>query len=388
MINNLYQILFLLFLIIIWFFDIKNQKHELYNKVFNIMYILLAVMVGFRYGVGVDTPNYMEAFSYIPKLQDLDAFSFLIFRFQPLYTLTNSICKTILDDFVLVQILHALLFYHSLYLLLKTLDAKKIFILFFFFCDVYWRPGMSAMREGYALAFCFYAMYYYLQHKWILYYLFVFIGFGYHTGAILFIIFPFLYIFKPLRTLNPFGFIFLLSSAFIAFSLLGILQNALDGISDGSVTRYTVDDSESVFSPTTLIRDVTILLFIFSLCYMRLEVKYQSIIYLAVLYLVIDFLSSSYLGILHRFSSHLSVCYYFAIIQIFNSLSKKRALSLLAVCIIAYQPIMRGAYVLFFSETEVEYSRYCSVFSSDEEKKYYYKRIRSADAADYIILKP
>lgn len=347
---------------------------------------MLAALVAFRYGVGVDTPNYMEAFTYIPKLQDLDYYSFLLFRFQPLYTITNSLCKTIFDDFVLVQILHAALFYHSLYLLLKVLDVRKIYILFFFFCDVYWRPGMSAMREGYALAFCFYALYYYLQHRWILYYLLVLIGFGYHTGAILFVIFPFIYMLRPLRTINVFGFFLLLFSAIISFSLFGIVQTLLDGISDGSVTRYTIDDSDSVFSITTLIRDIVILLFLYGLCNKRENINHQSIIYFALIYLIIDFLSSSYLGILHRFSSHLCVCYYYAINKILENYTKKSIVGLIAVFFIFYQPFMRGIYVMFDSETEVEYSYYCSVFSSDIEKKYYHSKIRSADASDYILL--
>lgn len=189
MLESLYQILFIVFMPITLCFELF-KKTKFYIISFNALYLLLALLVAFRYGVGTDTINYMIAFDYIPPIGKLSLLDFSSFRFQPLYTLINSICKSIYPDFVLVQILHSILFYHSLYLLLRKLNLRRFYLLFIFFSSMYFGPGMQMMREGFALAFCFYALLFYLKNKYILYYLLVLVGFGFHSGVVVFFILP------------------------------------------------------------------------------------------------------------------------------------------------------------------------------------------------------
>ena len=46
------------------------KKTKFYNISFNVLYLLLALLVAFRYGVGIDTINYMIAFDYIPPIDE------------------------------------------------------------------------------------------------------------------------------------------------------------------------------------------------------------------------------------------------------------------------------------------------------------------------------
>ena len=100
-----YLFQFLLFVLIyyIFKFDINNSRKG-YLKTFKCFYTLLALLVAFRYGVGVDTSNYMAAYDEVPPINNLEIEDFIRFRFQPFYLIINSLCKYMTDNFVLLQI--------------------------------------------------------------------------------------------------------------------------------------------------------------------------------------------------------------------------------------------------------------------------------------------
>ena len=101
---------FLLFVLIYYIFkyDIKKSTKG-YLKTFKCFYTLLALLVAFRYGVGVDTSNYMAAYDEVPPINNLEIEDFIRFRFQPFYLIINSLCKYITNNFVLLQIFQSIL---------------------------------------------------------------------------------------------------------------------------------------------------------------------------------------------------------------------------------------------------------------------------------------
>ena len=150
MIPYLFQTIFVFLIIIAIIFDLGKVSYKSYTKTFKCIYIVLAILSALRYGVGADTPSYMVAYEYIPNIKDLNESTFLFFRFQPLYIIVNSICKTIYQDFVVVQIIQCILFFHSFYLLIDYFHIKKMYLLLIFYCYVYFSSGMTLMRESYA----------------------------------------------------------------------------------------------------------------------------------------------------------------------------------------------------------------------------------------------
>lgn len=132
MIQNLFNYIFLLLVFLSIFYSFKKIKAgKEYIKIFNFMFVLLALLVAFRYGTGIDTANYMVAYEYIPPIDEMSIGTFALFRFQPLYTIVNSVCKFIWSDFLLVQIAQVLAFYPALYVLLKYFDLRNFYILLF-----------------------------------------------------------------------------------------------------------------------------------------------------------------------------------------------------------------------------------------------------------------
>ncbi len=372
---------FLLFVLIYYIFkyDIKKSTKG-YLKTFKCFYTLLALLVAFRYGVGVDTSNYMAAYDEVPPINNLEIEDFIRFRFQPFYLIINSLCKYITNNFVLLQIFQSILFYHSLYLLLKKLNLRKFYILFIFYTYMYFSSGMAAMRESFALAFCMYGLNYYLCSKWIKYYILVFIGFMFHTGAIIFFIFPFYKLFKK-RNLRNY-LLFIIGCCF-AFSLITILQNLLGNlIADGSISRYSLIGGS--INKINTIRNIIILWIIYMFC-IKLKKAHNTysmdIILLGATYVIMDLFSGSFLPILFRFSSHFFIFFCCCTKIIIDNIHKKNLTSFFVIFFLFYQPIAR-CQGLFNKETK-QYFYYSSVFSFD--KTHNRKIINSAEAKDYIL---
>lgn len=381
----LYLFLYLLFVLVglILLFDCRRCKEKTYLKAFNYSYLFLAFLSAFRYGTGADTPNYMVAFEYIPKLNELTPVTFVLFRFQPLYIILNSLCKTIYNDFVLVQILHVLIFYSGFYMLLKDLGLRKLYLFFIFYCYMYFNPGMTLMREGFALGFCFWGLYFYFKNKWIPYFVLITLGFGCHTGAVLFYFFPFVKWLKPFQSLSFIRLAIFVGSIFILAACFRVLQKDLSVGGDGSIgTRYMmVDEKLDVYN---LIRN-SVLLFLFYLyCFKRKYNKYADIVYLGVLYCVLDFVGGLYLPMLFRFMSHLSVFFFFCV-QIMLREAKHDLKMLAVVIVVVFYQSVTSFFAKYDGRGTEAYTYYCSYFSSTADKRYFNAVIRQSTATDYVL---
>lgn len=359
------------------------KKTKFYIISFNALYLLLALLVAFRYGVGTDTINYMIAFDYIPPIGKLSLLDFSSFRFQPLYTLINSICKSIYSDFVLVQILHSILFYHSLYLLLRKFNLRRFYLLFIFFSSMYFGPGMQMMREGFALAFCFYALLFYLKNKYILYYLLVLVGFGFHSGVVVFFILPVIdYIVKKINYNSKVFLCFVLICVIALYSLDSI-TSIFSGLGDSSIERYKAIDSQVSFSYTAALRAFVIIFILYAKIFKTKKIE-ASYFYLGVWSLLLDFFAASFMPILFRIASYFILFYFICVDTLFGQIKNNKLLLVFASVFIFYQPFARGINDLFISEYAAPYEKYCSVFSSSEDKSYYYKMKTSFNAFDYF----
>lgn len=245
---------------------------------------------------------------------------------------------------------------------------------------MYFSSGMAAMRESFALAFCMYGLNYYLCSKWIKYYILVFIGFMFHTGAIIFFIFPFYKLFKK-RNLRNY-LLFIIGCCF-AFSLITILQNLLGNlIADGSISRYSLIGGS--INKINTIRNIIILWIIYMFCIKSKKAHNtysMDIILLGATYVVMDLFSGSFLPILFRFSSHFFIFFCCCTKIIIDNIHKKNLTSFFVIFFLFYQPIAR-CQGLFNKETK-QYFYYSSVFSFD--KTHNRKIINSAEAKDYIL---
>lgn len=364
----------LLFFLAIYHDLIRRGKSVFYLRIYNFIYIFLALLMAFRYGVGVDTPRYMLLYDSIPDLFRLNLNDFNVFRSQPLYILLNSICKTVSDNFVTVQILQTTLFFHGFYLITKKIGLRKFYLLLCFFCYDYIHV-QSALRECFGLAFCFYALYFYLENKWLQYYLLVFGGFMCHSGMIIFFFIPLIRLFKSVNVKGV-----LIISGFVIFTFVVAFQyqEIIILVGEGSLGRYlTGENQEGIFRVSSFIYFVLFVFFWYFLCAKDYRGEHADFVYLGLVFLLFVLIGSSYLPILYRYTTHFLIFYFYCINYMIRNAKKDTFVVLMLLLLFYYFPVRR--FVSKFS-VDPSVSHYCSVFSSD--KSFQDELLREADARD------
>lgn len=166
MIAGLFIYIYIVLGFMVLLFDALNQAKKSYYRVWHIIYIVLALLAAFSYKVGPDTQTYMDEFKMVPNIFNLTFNDFFQTRNQPFYVVMCSLCKTVYNDFLMLQLTQVFLIYHSLYLLLKKLDLMKFWVLFLFFGYCY-LALLSGRRECFGLACCLYAMLFFMKRQWL-----------------------------------------------------------------------------------------------------------------------------------------------------------------------------------------------------------------------------
>lgn len=193
--------------------------------------------MAFRYRVGVDTLNYIDLFSRIPLLSEIEASDFFS-AYEPLYFLICASAKSIYNDFTTVQIIHVVLinilitrfiFKNTDYIL----TALFFYLLFF---SLYFNTEI--IRESIAVTIFINAYQFIKDKKYIPYYLCIILAMGFHTSASICLLIPLV------RSLK-FNLLFLFIA--IAFTLsvnafhevtLGYIETYMPGLAADKVGRY------------------------------------------------------------------------------------------------------------------------------------------------------
>ena len=66
--------------------------------------LIIILLLGLRFKVGIDTLNYMESFKKIPTFDNISYSTWIWSRMEPGYFVLASICKTIKSGFVFFQL--------------------------------------------------------------------------------------------------------------------------------------------------------------------------------------------------------------------------------------------------------------------------------------------
>ena len=364
MIPGLLIYVYILLGILVFFLDAGNSKNIKYDKVFNAVFVIIALVAALSYDLGTDTIRYMHYYDSVPEISKLSIIDFLTTRYEPLFVLLNSLCRSLWDDYLLLQIVQTFLLYHSLYLFLKKYDLRKFWVLFLFFgyCFLALHSGK---RECFGLSCCLYAFLFYSENKWVPYYVLVTCGFLFHTGMFIFYILPFV---KYLRNLKNFGWVILFAVLFFSTYLFRYIQ-LLDPVvnEDASILQYELEE-DGQLKLSTAILNVTQLLIVFIFA-LRTKKKYTDyrldFIYFGVILISFGFLSPS-LPILYRYNSHLAVFLYFTIQECMRNVNlKMNLLKALIFIVFAYSPISIFSYGMKFPSVNYYY---CSIFASQQDK--------------------
>lgn len=148
----IYLIIALYLLFICYLYDLRNLKIGRGFHYFFSMVVLICV-AGFRYRMAPDSVTYMGDFMYnTHDLFNLSWNDFTVTRYQPFWILLNSICKTISDDFVVMQFATAIILHASIFYFFKNITTKYFTCILFYFLIDYVYFSMEIMRESLAIS--------------------------------------------------------------------------------------------------------------------------------------------------------------------------------------------------------------------------------------------
>lgn len=218
-----YLIMFIASFFFMYRYDIK-KKEKYQSKAYFILFTLAVLVTGCRYVVGGDTVRYMRFWEYYPTFsEELDVFSYVLF--DPFWMLLNVCCKSVCDDFVFFQFVHALLLngilFYGVFKRQVYFKEHRFTIVFFYFIYFYLYFNMEILRESLAIAFFLLSLPAFQKKRWIRYYIFAIIAFLFHSSAIVLFILPaFRYI-----PWTKFWVISIFVSVFVVFNYLeGVLS--------------------------------------------------------------------------------------------------------------------------------------------------------------------
>lgn len=372
---NLFYYIFALILLLSIVFDLTKlgtRKH--YIICYNLVFIFLACLVAFRYGVGNDTARYMLAFSITPELYKITLYDFTIMRAMPGYTFLVSFVRTFFGDFVYLQIFQSILFFGSLYAILKRLELRRFYLLLCFYGYTYFAE-MSGMRECFGLSFCYFALNYFLDKKYIKYYILVTLGFLFHSGMIVFYFVPLVRLLDKYRKSNYYILLFAFA---IMLYLLPNIRELVSGINDGSMSRYALSEGEGISLTNALVCGLYFF-FIYKYCIKKnKQTNVMSFVYLGMVSVFFS-LMGNLVPILYRYTSHFMIFFFYSIHLAFTNMKKGDVMAVLLSFLFFYTPVARFISGMNHSDRRA----YCSVFS--EDKSYYTNIINTSDLEDVFM---
>lgn len=203
---------------------IKNTIHDssqkLYFKHF-IALILISIVVGFRYEVGVDWAGYKRGFEIIrdtPTLTMLDSY------FEPAFFYVNKIVATMGLTYQWMFLTMALM---TWFLFFKSLPTYILpLFIYFLFVDEFFFWGMNGIRQFLAIAFWVYSIKYIHRRELVKYLIAIFFAATFHKSSLILLPFYFIPYDKILKK-NVWLSLFIVSFVIGTNSIvIGLIENA------------------------------------------------------------------------------------------------------------------------------------------------------------------
>lgn len=244
----LFIFIYLLFLSI--HYDIlENRKYKWTH--YKIVITLLVLVVGLRWRVGADTVFYVQDFTSCHDLFHLEWGDFESVRRMPLWVLLNALCKTIWDDFLLVQFIIAAFTLGVIAYFIKNLcPSLCFFVLLCYFISVkFTLMHMDLLRESVAVGFYLLAILSFNKKRITLSLIYVIVAIMFHVFAsIAVLFFIFYHYFLPRDYVGRFFVCFALLMLTILNNdfLTSVLVSSLGGYdTDGEALLIVLDYASS-----------------------------------------------------------------------------------------------------------------------------------------------
>lgn len=285
----IYSFVLLLALFLSFIYD-----RQVFNKSRILPYVILCIIVilvsGFRYRVGIDTLNYMEVYASLPSIDNIadifDSENNLTIR--PLYLLLVVIAKLFSNEFYVCQLIHAAILNIIIFYFLWKESRHPFFCVIMYLFVYFFYFNMEIMRESLAVAIFLLARNSLFERKWLRYYSFVFLASLFHYSAFLMLIYPFVVNLKLNKHFVYIGLFIILGMIWlkpVVMTILGVIDSTL-------LVRKIIgfmEYSDSTFAVKTFLMQLLkysilpfIVLYMYKRCVAK-SFKYESLVLFHVL---------------------------------------------------------------------------------------------------------
>ncbi len=270
------------------------------NKLFQwVVFIIIIGVAGFRDHIGVDFDSYVEW--YIHKTRD-DKLEFCFVAIMNIFRFFNLSYHFIFFFFSFLTCLF-------LFLGIKKYTANQnlAFLVFLILPEMYLN-SFCLIRQSFSVAICFYAFYYLMNKKYLIYLLLMIVGVSIHYSAVLpFLLF--LIVFKYADKINVWYIAIMLIASFL-LSKLSFIQ-IFDFLFEN--TRYSYYFSQHRV-PVNIYKIIVlnIVAFFVLLHFEKMKNRYPYQKYIILLY----FFSVIFMNLFSALADMARIAYYFRIFEI------------------------------------------------------------------------
>lgn len=243
----LFVFIYLLYLSI--YYDILEKKKCKWTH-FKIAVSLLILVAGLRWRVGSDTVLYAQDFIQCHDLFHLEIADFESFDKMPFWVILNAVCKTIWNNYLLVQLVTCTIHISLIGIFIKKVVPSLCFTMLLFYCFFeYTAWNMEASRHSLAVSFFLTSLLYLNDNKIIVFILFVVLSFLSHVfSGVVILIFLIYYTFVRSETIS---YMIILFVVFVVINDINFFSNLLELFfreaysgAGYKVYNYAVSDNE------------------------------------------------------------------------------------------------------------------------------------------------
>lgn len=365
----MYYILWLMLIVgilIALYISTNNKFSKGYSWISISLMIFLTLLLGIRYGVGLDYFSYENTFK-----QTIDI--------HPVEAIYNTIAygvNLITGEFFYVTLIMALITNYFIWLGLKKRKIERtyeIVAILIYTCE-YAFIFANLMKQGVAVAIFFYCSTFIKERKFLKYLFFILIGTGFHSSMILLIVLYFI----PYIKINNKLYI---CAIFLIYSLLavGVAQSILNFLTQYLVGYEHYYNSELIFAKDVDLLSLGVLIKLLlsivllmvaknkSMISLNMEVNYYKI---GIMFNILSISSFMF----DRIGIYFAIFSIVAIPELINKINKKDRIIFVGVTVIIFTSLFIKTNII---DGKVNHLEYKSIFEHKKEVNNGYKYYNS-----------
>ena len=180
----IYLLIGIYLLFLSYYYDFKGHCRRKWFH-YGVILLTLILVAGLRYHIGLDSQRYEARFQTLPKLNQLSIEEFSESAYDPLYLLMASFCRTISDEFWVLQLAQAILV-NVVFLRFFRKNTKNVFVAILLYYVILYISNMAeTMRESCAISMILLGWEYLKSNHKFGFVIFCLFAFLFHSSAII-----------------------------------------------------------------------------------------------------------------------------------------------------------------------------------------------------------